>query len=105
MARQTLPLLYRHRRSLALGLSLSLLALPIYPQQSGIQTSFLPAILHAPEATGTLADVIDTERVAYITAITRENQGTSVFHPSSSDILIQQAEEKFRSGSRFYLNG
>ena len=103
MARQTLPPLYR--RSLALGLSFSLLALPVYPQQSGIQTSFLPAILRAPETTGALADVIDTEHVPYITEVTRENQGTSVFRPSSSDILIQQAEEKFRSGSRLYLNG
>ncbi len=103
MARQTLPPLYR--RSLALGLSLSLLTLPIYPQQSGIQSSFLRAVLHTPESTGPLADVVDTERVPYITEVTRENQGASVFHPNSSDMLIQQAEEKFRSGSRFYLNG
>ena len=34
--------------------------------------------------------------------MTKENQGNSVFHPNSSDVLIQQAEEKFRSGSRFY---
>jgi membrane-bound lytic murein transglycosylase D len=103
MPRNTPPPLYR--RSLALGLSLSLLALPIYPQQSGIQSSFLRAVLHTPESTGVLADINDTEHVPYITEVTRENQGTSVFHPSSSDMLIQQAEEKFRSGSRFYLNG
>src|SRR5271170_7274599 len=103
MARQTPPPLYR--RSVALGLSLSLLTLPIYPQQSGIQSSFLRAVLHTSEAAGTLADVIDTEHIPYITEVTRENQGTSVFHPSSSDMLIQQAEEKFRTGSRFYLSG
>src|ERR1700722_11024351 len=103
MARQTLPPLYR--RSLALGLSLSLLTLPAFPQQSAIQSSFLRAVLHSPETTGALADVVDTEHVPYITEVTRENQGTSVFRPNSSDILIQQAEEKFRSGTRFYLNG
>ena len=58
-----------------------------------------------PLAIGVLADIVETEHVPYLTEVTRENQGASVFHPNSSDILIQQAEEKFRSGSRFYLSG
>jgi membrane-bound lytic murein transglycosylase D len=35
--------------------------------------------------------------------VTRENQGASVFHPNPSDVLIQKAEERFRSGTRAYL--
>jgi len=76
----------------------------MYAQQFGIQSSFLPAIIHTPSAAGVLPDIVETEQVPYITEVTRENQGASVFHPNTSDILIQQAEEKFRSGTRFYLN-
>jgi len=89
-------------RILSVGLSAVLLALPALPQQSGIQSSFLPAIIHSPAATGMVPDIVETEHLPYITEVTKENQGSSVFHPNSSDVLIQQAEEKFRSGSRFY---
>ena len=103
--RNTLPPSHRSRTVVGLSIVLSvLLVFPAYPQQSGIQSSFLPAIIHAPAAVGILADIVETESLPYITEVTRENQSGSIFRPNPSDILIQQAEEKFRSGSRFYLN-
>ena len=103
--RNTLPDLYR-RPTVCFGLFLLfLVALPVFSQQAGIQSSFLPAIIRTPGISGFLPDIVETEHVPYLTEVTRENQGKSVFHPSSSDILIQQAEEKFRSGTRFYQNG
>jgi len=57
-----------------------------------------------PAAAVMLPDIIETENLPYITEVTRQNQGTSVFHPNASDVLIQQAEEKLRSGTRFYQN-
>ena len=92
----------RCRHFVAAGLSSLLIALPAFSQQSGIQSSFLPAIIHTPAAVGFVPDIAETEHLPYITEVTRENQGTSVFHPTISDVLIQQAEEKFRSGSKFY---
>jgi membrane-bound lytic murein transglycosylase D len=80
-----------------------LLAFPAFPQQSGIQSAFLPAVIHSPAAVGILPDIADTEHLPYITEVTQENQGTSVFHPNPSDVLIQRAEEKFRSGARLYM--
>jgi membrane-bound lytic murein transglycosylase D len=77
-------------------------ALPAYSQQFGIQSSFLPAIVRTPAVAGFVPDVVETEHLPYLTEVTKENQGASVFHPTSSDVLIQQAEEKFRSGSKFY---
>ncbi len=99
--RNTTPALYR--RPLAAALSGFLLALPLYPQQSSIQSSFLPAIIRTPAPAGMLPDISETEHLPYLTEVTRENQGTSVFHPNPSDLLIQQAEEKFRSGTRAYM--
>jgi len=89
-------------RCLTFSLACSLLLTPGFAQQSGIQASFVPAIIHTPAATGILADIGETEHLPYITEVTRENQGLSVFHPNASDVLIQQAEEKFHSGTRFY---
>src|SRR5881227_3227854 len=108
MARRRNTLLFalstRLHRPLALCLCGSLLVLPALPQQSGIQSSFLPAIIRTPVPIAFLPEVVETEHLPYLTEVTRENQGKSVFHPSQSDMLIQQAEEKFRSGSRFYAN-
>lgn len=104
MAKRRSTLRTPHCR-LAFGLFSLALTIPLFSQQSGIQSSFLPAIIHTPAAAGILTDIVETDHVPYLTEVTRENQGTSVFHPNPSDMLIQQAEEKFRSGSRFYLNG
>jgi membrane-bound lytic murein transglycosylase D len=86
----------------AFALVTVLLTLPAFPQQSGIQSSFLPAIIHSPAVGGMLPDIAETEHLPYLTEVTKENQGASVFHPTTSDVLIQQAEEKFRSGGKYY---
>ena len=104
MARRRNTARLHFRRLLATAISGSLLTLPLYPQQSSIQSSFLPAIIRTPAAAGMLADISETEHLPYLTVVTRENQGTSVFHPNGSDLLIQQAEEKFRSGTRAYMS-
>lgn len=104
MSRRSNSLLTRYRRTVAFGLCPFVFALPALPQQFGIQSSFLPAIIRTPAASGVVADIIDTERVSYINAVSQESQGGSVFHPTPSDLLIQRAEEKFRSGSKLYLN-
>jgi membrane-bound lytic murein transglycosylase D len=103
MARRRNTALSLFRRPLAAALSGFLLSLPLYPQQSGIQSSFLPAIVRTPSSAGILPDISETEHLPYLTLVTRENQGASVFHPNPSDLLIQKAEEKFRSGTRAYM--
>lgn len=110
MARHRDLLQKRYRRVLACGLCPLLLSLPVFPQQPAIQSSFLPAVVHPATAGGLLPAVIlpdspEFDRTPYITEVTREYQGRSVFRANASDLLIQQAEEKFRSGTRSYLNG
>jgi membrane-bound lytic murein transglycosylase D len=97
------PLLFRRRHFVAAGISSLFVVLPAFCQQSGIQSSFLPAIIRIPAIAGFVPDVAETEHLPYLTEVTKENQGASVFHPTTSDVLIQQAEEKFRSGSKFYV--
>lgn len=86
----------------AAGIFSLFVVLPASSQQSGLQSSFLPAIIRTPVITGFVPDIAETEHLPYLTEVTKENQGASVFHPTPSDVLIQQAEDKFRSGSRFY---
>jgi membrane-bound lytic murein transglycosylase D len=72
-------------------------------QQSIIQTSFFaPAAVRLPSP-GVTADIAPTEHLPYINQVAKENQkGPASFHPNASDLLIGQAEEKFRSGKGFY---
>ncbi len=105
MARRRNFISAHYRRGLALGLCPFVFSLPMFSQQSGIQSSFLPAVIHTPSAVGILPDIVETERAPYLTEITRENQGNSGFRPNAADLLIQQAEEKVRSGGRFYQTG
>ena len=104
MGRRRNSLPSHYHRTVALVLCPLILALPVFPQQSGIQSSFLPAVIRTPSAASFFSNITDTEQVPYLTEVARENQGASVFHPTSSDLLIQQAEEKYRSGGKFYLN-
>jgi membrane-bound lytic murein transglycosylase D len=72
-------------------------------QQSNFQTSFFsPAAIHLPN-TGVLPDVAETEHLPYIKQVAKENsKSPTAFLPNASDLLIQQAEESFRSGRRYY---
>jgi len=75
----------------------------VFSQQSKLQTSFFsPAAAHIPNA-GISAIVVETEKLSYINQLAKQ-QGKDLLaiKPSPSDLLIQQAEEKFRSGRKLY---
>jgi membrane-bound lytic murein transglycosylase D len=84
---------------LALGVSSSLL----FSQQLNIQTSFFsPAVarLTVPEPA---ADIVETEHLPYIKQVAKEKNSTAIsYSPNASDLLIQEAEQKFRAGKKFY---
>ena len=84
---------------LALGASSSVL----FSQQLNFQTSFFsPAVarLAAPEPA---ADIVETEHLPYINQVAKEKNSTAVsYSPNASDLLIQEAEQKFRAGKKFY---
>ena len=76
----------------------------VFSQQSKLQTSvktsfFSPAAAHLPNA-GISAVIVETEKLSYINELAKQ-QGKTI-QPNPSDLLIQQAEEKFRSGRKFY---
>jgi membrane-bound lytic murein transglycosylase D len=50
------------------------------------------------------ADIIETHQESYLASVKRSAaaKANPAFQPSSSDLLIQQAEERFRAGRRFY---
>jgi membrane-bound lytic murein transglycosylase D len=82
-----------------------LVTLPVtlLSQQSSFQTSFLsPAAVHLP-AIGIAASVVETEKLTYVNELKKQHvKDAFAFQPNSSDLLIQQAEEKFRAGRKFY---
>lgn len=82
-----------------------LLLLPTdsFSQQSGVQASFFsPAAVHRLTP-GIAPAIVETETLPYINQVAKQ-LGTEprTFRPNPSDLLIQQAEEKFRSGRKFY---
>ncbi len=92
---------------------LSLLVLILFParllfsQQSHFQTAFLaPAAIRltnpAIAATGVTPIVVRSEHLPYLNEVANEGKP---FQPTSSDLLIQQAEERFRNGRKFYKAG
>ncbi|MGD1070952.1 MAG: transglycosylase SLT domain-containing protein [Bryobacteraceae bacterium] len=74
----------------------------LFSQQSNLQTSFFsPAAIHLP--TPVLADVAETEHLPYIKQVAKDNgKNPTPFLPNASDLSIQQAEESFRSGRKYY---
>lgn len=90
-----------------------LLAVPnelILAQQAGLPTSFLaPAAVHSiPPASPAAAAVSDSEHLPYVRQIRRDRRLSSTvsplstFSPNASDLVIQQSEEKFAAGRKFY---
>lgn len=72
-------------------------------QQSSLQTSFFAPAAARLSLGSAAPDVVDTEHLPYINQVAKENkQSLATFSPSTSDLQIQQAEEKFRSGKKFY---
>ena len=81
----------------------SFVPLSAFAQQSSLQTSFLTAgAAHLPSL-GISADIVETEHLSYMAAVSRENKpGVTAFLPNAADLLIQQAEERFRNGKKFF---
>src|ERR1700679_2214685 len=80
----------------------------LFSQQSNFQTSFLvPAAIRltnpAISASGINASIIRSEHLPYLKELAKETKpGVAAFQPTPSDLLIQQAEERFRSGRKLY---
>src|SRR5579872_2317927 len=77
-------------------------------QQSHFQTSFLaPAAIRLtnPAATG-ISPIVRSEHLPYLSELAKESvSATPVFKPTPSDLLIQQSEERFQTGQKFYKVG
>jgi hypothetical protein len=73
-----------------------------FAQQSSLQTSFLaPAAVRTPALA--IADIADTEHLSYLKQVEKEQHKISgLFQPNASDLLIQKAEDRFRTGRKFY---
>src|SRR5579863_9868149 len=78
----------------------------LYSQQSGLQTSFLtPAAIRTPNP-AVSAIIVEAEHLPYLTEVAKETKSLSAsFQPTSSDLLIQQAEERFRNGKKAFQDG
>ena len=84
---------------LALSVSSSLL----FSQQLNFQTSFFSPAAARLTVPGPTADIVDTEHLPYINQVAKEKKSTAVsYSPNASDLLIQEAEQKFRAGKKFY---
>jgi len=75
----------------------------LFAQQSNLQTSFFsPVTAHLPSA-GATPDIVDTEHLSYLAAVSRDKRATvASFLPTPSDLTIQQAEERFKNGRKFF---
>ena len=55
-------------------------------------------------ALGISADIVETRNESYLKSVARiaAEKNNATFQPSSSDLLIDQAEERFKSGRKYY---
>jgi membrane-bound lytic murein transglycosylase D len=97
------------RASAAVSLT-ALLFIPLhllYSQQANLQTSFLAPIAIRPPNPGISATIKEAEHLPYLSEVAKETKpaapsAAAPFQPNSSDLLIQQAEERFRNGRRAF---
>jgi membrane-bound lytic murein transglycosylase D len=74
-----------------------LISQPLYSQQSSFQTSFLaPGAVRPANPLG--ATIVESEHLPYLKELAKSPN----FQPNPSDLLIQQAEERFRNGRRAF---
>ena len=84
---------------IALGASSS----PLFSQQSALQTSFFSPAAARISLSAAVPEIVETEDLPYINEVAKEKKkALAPFAPNASDLLIQQAEEKFRSGKKYY---
>jgi len=74
-----------------------------FAQQPNLQTSFFaPAAVRTPSPS-VGATIVDTQHLPYLKELAKEAVPSPVvFHPTESDLLIQQAEERFRNGKKAF---
>jgi membrane-bound lytic murein transglycosylase D len=86
--------------------ALAFISIPLFAQQSQLQTSFLaPAAVrnNAALASGISAIIVRAEHLPYLTELSRIHKSdAAAFQPTPSDLLIQKAEERFRAGRKFF---
>jgi membrane-bound lytic murein transglycosylase D len=83
------------------------ISVPLFSQQSQLQTSFLaPAAVRVNSAalsSGIAPLITRAEHLPYLAELARAHKSDSAaFQPTSSDLLIPQAEERFRAGRKFF---
>jgi membrane-bound lytic murein transglycosylase D len=69
-------------------------------QQSNFQTSFLTPTAVRPLNTGIAATIVESEHLPYLKEVAKTSK--AAFQPTPSDLLIQQAEERFRNGKKAF---
>src|SRR3954470_10037582 len=75
----------------------------LYSQQSNFQTSFLAPVAIRPLNSGIVATIADAQHLPYMREVAKEKRSSAVsFQPTASDLLIQQAEERFRNGRKAF---
>jgi len=77
----------------------------LFAQQSSLQTSFFaPAAVRNPNpVSGVSATIVESEHLPYLKEVAKETTPTpTAFQPTASDLLIQQAEERFRTGKKAF---
>jgi membrane-bound lytic murein transglycosylase D len=72
----------------------------LFAQQSSLQTSFFAPAAVRSFNTGIAATIVESEHLPYLKEVAKS--GTPNFQPTSSDLLIQQAEERFRNGKKAF---
>lgn len=83
-------------------LLLFILSPSLYSQQSSFQTSFLaPVALRT--LSGVRASIVDAEHLPYLNEVAKEEaKAAKAFQPTPSDLLIQEAEERFKNGKKAF---
>ena len=97
---------YRKLFAILPALLILFISVPSYTQQSNFQISLMSPAASGGSFTslGISADIVETRDESYLKSVERiaAEKNNTTFQPSSSDVLIGQAEERFKSGRKFY---
>ena len=97
----------RKRNSAIVAICALVLAAPSAAQQSGFSTSFLaPAAVRFP-APASRPTIAETENLSYLNQVAKNLRSSraGAFSPNASDLLVDQAEERFRAGRKAFSEG
>jgi membrane-bound lytic murein transglycosylase D len=75
-------------------------------QQAVFPSSFLAPASVRPPNNGVVPSVADADQLPYLRQLAKDRkQAFASLKPTPSDLLIQQAEERFQSGKKYYAAG